>query len=388
MSISSRIPRLLALGCAVLAAGCGTLPSSGPTAREVQEAQDSAANTLGFRIIDLDAPVVTQLDAQPGKAAAAIPPAAAAADASVERIGPGDTLNVSVFEVGTTLFGPSSGFGAMLPGSLGTGPLPTAAGQAMPVVTVAADGTIPVPYVGRVPAAGRTPRELEDAIRAGLKRKSQDPQVMVSVRDNLSNSVLVMGEVKKPGRVPLSATGERVLDMVALAGGAAYPTQDVAVLLTRDRQTIDLPLADLTPDSDANLLLRPQDRLLVERRPRTYSVFGAAGKVSQVPFESVKLNLAEAVAKVGGPGDLQADPRAVFVFRYQPQEAEQAGQARPVIYRLDMMNPGSYFLAQRFAMRDKDVLYIANAEANGVTKFVSILNLLFSPVYTGHQFLR
>jgi len=238
-----------------------------------------------------------------------------------------------------------------------------------------------VPYVGRVRAAGRTPRELEDAIRAGLKGKSQDPQVVVSVRDNLANSVMVMGEVKKPGRVALSPIGERVLDMVALAGGAAYPMTDVSARLTRGRTTLEVPLADLTPESEGNLLLRPQDRLLIERRPRSFSVLGAAGKVSQVPFDAPKINLAEAVAKVGGPGDLQADPRAVFVFRYQPEAA-------PVIYRLDLMNPTSYFLAQRFAMRDKDVVYIANAESNGLTKFLSMLNLLFSPVYTGNQFFK
>ncbi|WP_059413231.1 polysaccharide biosynthesis/export family protein [Cupriavidus basilensis] len=386
------LPRALALACAALLAACGNLPSSGPTAREVMEAQDSTANTLGFRIVDLDAPLVTQLGAAAGTSAAVALPEPGA-DTSVERIGAGDTLNVSVFEVGTTLFGPSSSLGTLSAGNLGTGPLPTAASQAMPTVTVASDGTIPVPYVGRVRAAGRTPRELEEVIRAGLRGKSQDPQVIVSVRENLANSVLVMGEVRKPGRLPLSTTGERVLDMVALAGGAAYPLPDVLARLTRGRRTLVLPLGDIAPDSDANLLLQPQDRLLLEHRPRTYSVFGAAGKVSQVPFDTAELNLAEAVAKVGGPGDLQADPSAVFIFRYQ-QEAQEAqaapstDAARPVIYRLDLMKPASYFLAQRFAMRDKDVVFIANAESNSITKFVSILNLLFSPVYTGHQFLR
>ncbi|WP_160171249.1 MULTISPECIES: polysaccharide biosynthesis/export family protein [Cupriavidus] len=346
------------------------------------DAQDSAANALGFRIADLDADLVTKLGAEPA-APASIPSLGSEGEAAFERIGAGDTLSISIFEVGTTLFGPSSSLGTAgaLGGGVGAGPLPTAAAQAMPTIAVAADGTIPVPYVGRVRAAGRTPRELEDAIRAGLKGKSQDPQVVVSVRDNLANSVMVMGEVKKPGRVALSPIGERVLDMVALAGGAAYPMTDVSARLTRGRTTLEVPLADLTPESEGNLLLRPQDRLLIERRPRSFSVLGAAGKVSQVPFDAPKINLAEAVAKVGGPGDLQADPRAVFVFRYQPEAA-------PVIYRLDLMNPTSYFLAQRFAMRDKDVVYIANAESNGLTKFLSMLNLLFSPVYTGNQFFK
>lgn len=370
----------IATACAVLLAGCSALPTSGPTARQILGAQDSEANSLGFRIVDLDAALVKQLsDQAPVPIAVTIPPVAA--DESVERIGAGDTLTISVFEVGTTLFNISPTNIGTLSATSGPPPIPAAGAQALPFVTVAGDGTIPVPFVGRVRAAGRTPRELEDAIRAGLKGKSQDPQVVINVRDNLANSVLVMGEVKRPGRVPLSPTGERVLDMVALAGGAAYPMPDVTARLTRDRKTLELPLADLSADSDANLLLRPQDRLMIERRPRTYSVLGAAGKVSQVPFETAHVNLAEAIARVGGPGDLQADPTSIFVFRYQPQ-------AEPVIYRLDLMNPNNYFLAQKFEMRDKDVLFIANAEANGITKFISIVNLLFSPVYTGNSFFN
>lgn len=372
-------PRVVALACAAIFSGCAYLPSSGPTARDILAAQDSEANALGFTIADLDPALVAKLDAAPAPPISVTMPRIEG-DAVFERIGAGDMLSISIFEVGTTLFGPSSSLGN-LGGSVGMGPLPTAAGQAMPAVSVASDGTIPVPYVGRVRAAGRTPRELEDAIRAGLKGKSQDPQVVVSVRDNLANSVMVMGEVRKPGRVPLSPAGERVLDMVALAGGAAYPMTDVSARLTRGPSSLEVPLAELTPESDANLMLRPQDRLTIERRPRSFSVLGAAGKVSQVPFDAPTINLAEAVAKVGGPGDLQADPRAIFVFRYQPQSS-------PVIYRLDLMNPTNYFLAQRFSMRDKDVVYIANAESNGLTKFVSILNLLFSPVYTGNQFFK
>jgi len=378
-SLASTVPRAVALTCAAILAGCAYLPSSGPTARDILNAQDSAANALGFTIADLSPDLVDALDAAPAAVVVPMPPMAG--NAIFERIGAGDTLSISIFEVGTTLFGPSSGLGS-LSGGIGMGPLPTtAAGQAMPAVTVASDGTIPVPYVGRVMAAGRTPRELEEAIRSGLKGKSQDPQVVVTVRDNLANSVMVMGEGKKPGRVPLSVAGERVLDMVALAGGAAYPMTDVSARLSRGPISLEVPLAELTPESDANLMLRPQDRLMIERRPRSFSVLGAAGKVAQIPFDAPKINLAEAVAKVGGPGDSQADPRAIFVFRYQPQSS-------PVIYRLDLMNPTSYFLAQRFAMRDRDVVYIANAESNGLTKFVSILNLLFSPVYTTNQFFR
>jgi polysaccharide export outer membrane protein len=45
-----------------------------------------------------------------------------------------------------------------------------------------------------------------------------------------------------------------------------------------------------------------------------------------------------------------------------------------------MMNAGSYFVAQRFAMRDKDVLYVGNARANQPSKLIQLVSQLFSPI--------
>jgi len=45
----------------------------------------------------------------------------------------------------------------------------------------------------------------------------------------------------------------------------------------------------------------------------------------------------------------------------------------PSNYRLDMRNAGSYFLARQFGVRDKDIVYVANARLNEVQKFLSLL---------------
>jgi polysaccharide export outer membrane protein len=47
-----------------------------------------------------------------------------------------------------------------------------------------------------------------------------------------------------------------------------------------------------------------------------------------------------------------------------------------------MLLPSSYFLSQRFAVRDKDVVYIANARSNRPAKLIGIINQLFSPFVT------
>ena len=54
-----------------------------------------------------------------------------------------------------------------------------------------------------------------------------------------------------------------------------------------------------------------------------------------------------------------------------------------MIYRLDLRNAKSFFLAQRFPIEDKDIIYVANADLNELQKFFTLLNTLTGPVITG-----
>jgi len=162
--------------------------------------------------------------------------------------------------------------------------------------------------------------------------------------------------------------------------------------LSASRASVEQLLSLINTGSADDLVLLPGDRIQIIRRPQTYTVFGAT-KVSQVNFDNPALTLAEAMARAGGPADDRADPSAIFVFRYAraqdgtplvPDSAkpELAGIPAPTIYRLDMMRPTSYFLAQNFMLRDKDVLYVANAAANRPSKLIGVVNQLFSPLVT------
>jgi polysaccharide biosynthesis/export protein len=354
-------------------AGCADLPSSGPTVSAiVGDARDPHA-ALPFDIVDVT-PAVIARQAAGGdlRALSALPPAG-----PVDVIGPGDVLQISVFEVGVSLFSGRSG--AATPGSEST-----AIGENLPQVTVDRDGQVLVPYVGAVQAAGLTPTDLAAKIQAGFAHHSQAPQVVVSVHGNVANTVMVLGDVKKPGRVPLTLGGERVLDAIAEAGGAEASTPDNIVRLIRGGESATASLATLHADSPDDIELRPQDRVEVNYRPRTFTVFGATGKAQEIPFQNPRVSLAEAVARTGGPSDQQADPSAVFVFRYEPSafDGSPLPGAKPVAYRLNLLQAQSYFLAQRFEMKSRDVIYIANARANQLEKMMQILNLFFEPAYT------
>jgi polysaccharide biosynthesis/export protein len=369
--LSARLRASTALiGCALLAS-CASLPSSGPTAGDIRRGV-AESNELGFRIVDISPAVMTDVQARAATADAAIATLASlAGDGRNDVIGPGDVLQIGIYEVGVSLFGPNSVSGGFTP---------SARGEAFPGVVVDREGAITLPYVGRLMVAGHTPSEIQEMIVRGLRGKSQSPQALVVVKENISRTVYVSGEVRRPGRMNLTVQRERLLDAIALAGGSANSAEDTIVRFTRGSTTVEERLGRIRGAAPDDLVLVPGDRVELIKRPRSFIVLGATSRVSQVAFETGDLSLAEAIARAGGPTDSIADPSAVFLFRYDPAMTP-AGE-KPTIYRLDMMQPASYFTSQRFAIRDKDVIYIANAAANRPAKMVAIINQLFSPFVT------
>lgn len=366
---------------AVLLSGCASLPSSGPTGRQVVSSARDPDAALKFQVVDLDGAAFQKLIAvQPaGRGTGQL--AALARDGRVDRITPGDALQVNIYEVGMSLFGgttqsASAGLGgpAVITDDV------TVRSQPLNIVTVASDGTIRLPYVGRLMVAGSTPYDVQRMIEQALHGKSQSPQALVTVVSSPGNSVYVLGDVTRTGRMQLSPARERLLDAVANAGGSKISSADTVVRVTRGGESAEMRLGDVRPGGSDDLTLLPGDRIELVGEPRSFSAFGATPKVSQVAFEAPTVTLAEALARVGGPNDVQADPRSVFLFRYDA--AAIAAGEQPVIYRLNLMKPESYIIAQNFQMHDKDLIYIANSASNPVSKFVGILNQLFAPLLT------
>jgi polysaccharide export outer membrane protein len=86
--------------------------------------------------------------------------------------------------------------------------------------TVAPDGTVDLPYIKRVHVAGLEPQEISDLVRKLLIEREvlADPSVSVSVREYNSKRVEVIGEVARPGSLPL-APGMTLLRAIVLSGG-------------------------------------------------------------------------------------------------------------------------------------------------------------------------
>ncbi len=371
--------------CLVLAAlslaGCAALPSSGPTSTEVTAASTGDGVDIRYILRDVDEQVVSILSSTRARSLNESfgdrrPPPS-------QRIGVGDTVIVTIWEAAA--------------GGLFSSPAidrnSTGARSAMiPEQVVARDGSITVPYAGRVAVAGLTTPEVESRIVERLTGKAIEPQVLVTVPQGLSNSVTVLGEVTNGARIPLSVRGERVLDVVAAAGGIRAPPHETFVTLQRNGRAVTVPMSRLIQTAAENIYAYPRDVLTIIRDPQTFSVFGAAGRNAVVPFDAAGITLEQALAKSGGLLDFRSDPEGVFLLRYEsaqvarqldPNFANAAQDTRvPVVYRVNMRDPRSYFLAQTIQIRNRDMLYIANAPLNELQKVLALFNTAAQPALT------
>jgi polysaccharide export outer membrane protein len=98
-----------------------------------------------------------------------------------------------------------------------------------------------------------------------------------------------------------------------------------------------------------------------------------------------KISMAQAMAKAGGLIDAQAEPAGVYVYRREPRELAErlgvdcskfVGPLVPVVYNADFRDPAAFFLASKFEMRDKDVLFAANAATVDTAKFLQFARLV------------
>jgi polysaccharide export outer membrane protein len=263
----------------------------------------------------------------------------------------------------------------------------------IPEQQVGADGAISIPYADRIPAAGRTPAEVQRIIETRLAEKALQPQALVIVTKSAANAVTVTGEMIAGARISLSPGGDRLLQVIAAAGGAKAPVADTFVRLSRGGVTATIPLRQLVSDPAENIYAQPGDVLTLTRVPQTFSVFGATGRNAEIPFNAERISLAEAVGKSQGLRDDLAKPEGVFLFRYElnsvvraldePIASRGTGDVSPVVFRFNFKDGKTYLLAQQFPVQDKDVIFVADAPAVQTYKFAAVLNNITGPIITG-----
>ena len=376
--------------CTLLAAqlsGCHVLPAGGPRHRDISGGAAAALlserDTVVFNyvLLDINRVVLEHVaDIGPGSFFRSF--GKGYGPAPVIRVGVGDIVQIAIFE--------SSSGGLFIPSEAGVRP-----GNFVTLPTQEVDraGNVTVPYAGQVPVVGRTVPEIQSDIEARLATRAVEPQVVVTLLERNASEATVVGDVvTAANRFRIRPGGERVLDMIAKAGGLRYPGYEIFVTLQRGKQRTTLYFPTLVNKPEENIFVAPGDTIYVYREQQRFVAIGALGAVGlttagltgQYSFEQERLSLNEAVAKAGGLLDVRANPGQVFLYRLEHRDMLERLQLDlrafppeqvmiPVVYRANFRDPSSFFFAQSFPMRHKDVIYVSNADAVELSKFLAFL---------------
>lgn len=356
-------------------AGCSSMmPAAGPQSRDVKSGQ-SDPGSLAYGLVQVTPRSIDILGAHAPRIAGEF--ADRHGPQSI-RFGVGDVLSITIFEAGAG--------GLFIP-------LETVARSGnyvtLPNQEVDVQGNISVPYAGSIRAQGRTAIELQGVIVEALKDQALKPQAVVSLVAQRSSSFSVLGDVRGAGRYPALPSGERVLEAIARAGGTTSPGNESWVVFERGKRRSVVPFGAIVDVPANNIFVRPNDIIYVYREPQTFLAFGASGRQGQFPFDAWRVSLAEAVAKANGLTDISADPGSVFLYRGEPRDVAKElgvdvskfnGPIVPVIYNLNLRDPAGYFLASKFEIRNKDVIYVSNAASVEVSKFLTYVRLIIGTI--------
>jgi len=218
--------------------------------------------------------------------------------------------------------------------------------------------------------------------------------VIVEFVADRSNTVMVSGDVKTPGRMSLLEGTRTVVDAINRAGGLANPpssstpgaaptptgaTQYEVVLRRRGEVILDKQFADLLAGADVGI--QKGDEIVVRPNFQAYTVLGAVTKAGNVPLTKGNMSLLEALGEVGGLSDQRANKTGVYLFRMGDIKENPSVRAR--VFRLDLMQPVSIFVAQQFGMQSRDVIYVTNAPLYEYDKVLTAIYRTFSIISVG-----
>ena len=274
-----------------------------------------------------------QAQAQSASTSPQLSPLSASMTAAPMQIGPGDLLEIEVFDT------------------------PELAGKAR----VNSHGEITMPLIGSVPVGGLSPEQVQELLAKRLRNENfvKDPQVTVFVIEYASQAVYLMGEVVKPGPYPLMGS-HRLLDFISAAGGFT-PRAGKTVTVTKHANPDTLRTFALgSPDEDSNPELSAGDSIIISQAGIVYVLGDVTRPGGFMLDREDTLTIMQALALAQGTLSTAAKSSAKLI-----RTTAKGREEIPVNLKAILKSKST-----DLAMQTNDILFVPGSTTKGVLKGV------------------
>ncbi len=231
-------------------------------------------------------------------------------------------------------------------------------------VTVLPDGSVDYPLIGRVALAGSTPDQAAGILTKKLRRYILNPSVNVIIAQLGQPSVLVLGDVKTPGKYQLRSDA-KLTDAIAAAGGlvntnGAFPEARIA---DASGAVTKVSLEQLLQRGDTALDVGLSEGAVVYVPGRVQFIVDVSGAVDHPGDVQVAEgdHLSVAIAKAGNSQNAQSDLNHIRLMRTAPNGTETTTE----INLYEAINEGNQSVD--VALQKGDVIYVPqSAKHSGI----------------------
>ncbi|MDP2085492.1 MAG: polysaccharide biosynthesis/export family protein [Gemmobacter sp.] len=248
-------------------------------------------------------------------------------------------------------------------------------------VSVATDGSVFVPYVGKVQVRGLSPDQARERLQTALATALPSAQVQVAVVPGRLNTVDLVGGVAKPGSYPIPDRSFSVLSLLSEGGGVTASLTNPIVKLVRGGRAYGISVERLFAQPTLDVSLRGGDKVLVENDPRKFLALGAAGKQTTIPFPQDRVTALDAVTLIGGVNATRANPKGVLILReYGAKQVRPDGRGPDrtrVVFTVDLTTADGLFSARKFALASGDLVLVTESPITNARTVFGLIGQIF-----------
>ncbi|MEO9457600.1 MAG: polysaccharide biosynthesis/export family protein [Lentilitoribacter sp.] len=357
---------VVAIFSVMLVAGCSALPRGSAVDTEILSSVDDPE--ADFAIYPVTRAFLPSVDEWPKVSGRSYNWIGHSHGSAVTVIQSGDTVNLRVWdsEDNSLLNGPGQPFSDLV-GNV-----------------VSPNGTIFLPYVGKVKVSDRTPDSARSAIQRSLEAVSPSVQVQLTVEQGRQSEVDLVGGVARPGSFPMEGTDYSVLSLIAAGGGVQNSLGNPQIRLIRGHEIYGTSIDALYDNPKLDTRLRGGDKVIIEADERYFLSLGAAGTEALHAFPKGHVSALDAMSIVGGVNDSRADLQGILILREYPNSAVRPGVRGPretrVVFTIDLASSDGLFSARNFEIQNKDLVLVTESPINNTRTILSLVGSAFGVV--------